>query len=137
MQNLQLSLVTLGLATSLLLGISACQPKSDTPSASAETNTTENNVQTPIVKTPSKPVTVSASASAIDAKTCLALSGAMQKVGNESKIEDIYHIQRTLKSCLPTTNNAEVLNLLKDYQAMYRRFLGNDEVLNEDDHSTF
>ncbi len=70
MQSFQLSM-TLGLAISLLLGISACQPKSDTPSASAETNTTENNVQTPIVKTPSKPVNVSSSTSAIDAKTCL------------------------------------------------------------------
>jgi len=44
-------------------------------------------------------------------------------VDNNSKIEAVYAIQKQLTACLPTASNAEVLNLLKDYQAMYKRFL--------------
>lgn len=136
MQNFQFSWITLGLTTSLLFSMTACQPQSASPSASAEKNTTEQSTQEPIIKTPSKPASVSASASAIDAKTCVALSDAMQKVNNESKIETIHAIQRTLKSCLPTASNAEVIALLKSYQAMYRRFLASD-LDSEADYETF
>ena len=54
----------------------------------------------------------------------------MKKIDNSSKIEAIYAIQKLLKSCLPTASNAEVLNLLKDYQAMYGRFLWEETDLN-------
>lgn len=130
MQNLHLSWTALGLATSLLFGVSACQPQSAAPPTSAKTDTVENSIQEPIKKTSSKPAAVSASASAIDAKTCLALSDAMQAVNNESKIEAIYNIQKTLKACLPTTHNDEALNFLKAYEAMYSRFLWSDDALN-------
>ena len=53
-----------------------------------------------------------------------------------SKIEAIYAIQKQLKACLPTASNGEVLNLLKDYQAMYERFLWDDDdaaAINETD----
>lgn len=128
----QFSWITLGFVTSLLFGMTACQPQSAAPSASAEKNTTEQSTQESTIKIPSKPMPVSASVSAIDAKTCVALSSAMQKVDKESKIEDIYAVQDTLKACLPTANNAEVLSLLKDYQAMYERFLRYDDTFNED-----
>lgn len=111
------NLVLLSLSASLLL--SACQPKAevvDTPSVQA----TESKVKL----TPIKASKTVAKDNAIGAKDCLALNNAMLKIDGESKIESIYNIQEQLKACLPTANNAEVLTLLENYQAMYSRFLG-------------
>ena len=135
MQSLQCSLTTLGVATSLLFGMTACQPQSDTskePPKTEQTTSTEQSKKAAIAVP--KPVT--ASMTAVDAKTCLTLSDAMQKVDDESRIEDIYAIQQTLKACLPTANNAEVLSLLKDYQTMYGHFLWSD-LDSESDYETF
>lgn len=135
MQNLPFSWTTLGFATSLLFGITACQPQSaisNEPSETEQITPAEQPKQAPITA----PKSATASTAAVDAKTCLALSNAMQKVDNESNIEAIYAIQQTLKACLPTANNAEVLSLLKDYQAMYRRFLASD-LDSESDYETF
>lgn len=127
MQSLRFSWTTLGVATSLVFGLSACQPQSTESSISNEANTTEQIAQKPAIKAPLKLDT--APALAVDAKTCLALNDAMQNVNNESNIEAIYAVQQTLKACLPTTSNAEVIALLKSYQAMYTRFLGNNDTL--------
>ena len=120
-----LSSLTIGM--SLLLTLSACQPKSAAAPEVEAKDSTDQISQSSVDKTP-KPVI--ANNSAVDAKTCLALSEAMQKVDNTSKIEAIYAIQKPLKSCLPTASNAEILNLLKDYQAMYERFLWEETDLN-------
>ena len=126
---MQKTILSLAIGLSFLLGMSACQPKSDTSSESSETKNTEQvNTPTPLEKSATK--TTTATDSTLDAKTCLALSDAMKKVDNSSKVEAIYAIQKQLKACLPTASNAEVLNLLKDYQAMYERFLLDESDLN-------
>ena len=126
---MQKTILSLAIGLSFLLGMSACQPKSD---ASSETNEGKNTEQVnkpaPLEKSATK--TTTATDSALNAKTCLALSDAMKKVDDSSKIEAIYAIQKQLKACLPTASNAEVLNLLKDYQAMYERFLWEETDLN-------
>ena len=126
------TILSLAIGLSFLLGMSACQPKSD---ASSEANKGKNTAQTntPATLEKSAAKTTTATDSALDAKTCLALSKSMGKVDNTSKIEAIYAIQKQLKACLPTASNAEVLNLLKDYQAMYERFLWDDTAIDEAD----
>lgn len=107
------------------LSMSACQPKAeiaDTPAVQV--------TKQPTIKLPVKMTTPSESKVSNDktvmAKDCIALSQTMQKVDSDSKIEAIYGIQDQLKACLPTANNAEVVTLLKSYQAMYDRFLASD-----------
>ena len=126
---MQKTILSLAIGLSFLLGVSACQPKSDASSEANEGENTEQvNKPAPLEKSATK--TTTATDSALDAKTCLALSDAMKKVDNTSKVEAIYAIQRQLKACLPTASNAEVLNLLKNYQAMYERFLWEETDLN-------
>lgn len=126
---MQKTILSLAIGLSFLLGVSACQPKSDASSEANEGENTEQvNTPTPLEKSATK--TTTATDSALDAKTCLALSKSMGKVDNTSKIEAIYAIQKQLKACLPTASNAEVLNLLKNYQAMYERFLWEESDLN-------
>ena len=124
---MQKSLLSLAVGISLLLTLSACQPKSAVVPEVEAKDSTDQISQSSVDKS-TKPAI--ANNSAVDAKTCLALSDAMQKVDNTSKIEGIYAIQKPLKSCLPTASNAEVLNLLKSYQAMYERFLLEETDLN-------
>ncbi len=124
---MQKTLSSLTIGMSLLLTLSACQPKSAVVPEVEVKDSTDQIRQPSVNKTP-KPVI--ANNSAVDAKTCLALSDAMQKVDNTSKIEAIHAIQKPLKSCLPTASNAEVLNLLKNYQAMYERFLLEETDIN-------
>ena len=132
---MQKTILSLAIGLSFLLGVSACQPKSDASSEANEGENTEQvNKPAPLEKSATK--TTTATDSALNAKTCLALSDAMKKVDDSSKIEAIYAIQKQLKACLPTASNAEVLNLLKDYQAMYERFLWDDDdaaAINETD----
>ena len=124
---MQKSLLSIAIGMSLLLlTLSACQPKSEVPEV--KTKDSGDQIRQPSVKKLPKPEI--ANNLAVDAKTCLALSDTMKKVDNTSKIEAIYAIQKLLKSCLPTASNAEVLNLLKDYQAMYERFLWDESDLN-------
>ena len=124
---MQKFLLSLAIGMSLLLTLSACQPKS-AAAPEGEVKDSADQIRQPSVDKSTKPEI--ANNSAVDAKTCLALSNAMQKVDNTSKIEAIYAIQKPLQSCLPTASNAEVLNLLKDYQAMYERFLWEETNLN-------
>ena len=111
------NLVLLSLSASLL--VSACQPKAeviDMPSVQA----TESKVKLTPIKA-NKTATIG---QAIRAEDCTALNNAMLKVDGDSKIEAIYSVQKQLQTCLPTANNTEVMTLLKNYQAMYSRFLG-------------
>ena len=125
---MQKSLLSLAIGMSLLLlTLSACQPKSEA-APDIEAKDSADQINQSSVGKPLKSATLNNSA--VDAKTCLALSEAMQKVDDTSKIEAIYAIQKSLKSCLPTASNDEVLNLLKDYQAMYERFLLDESDLN-------
>ncbi|MDE4454415.1 hypothetical protein [Psychrobacter sp. DAB_AL62B] len=126
---MQKTILSFTIGMSLLFTLNACQPKSEAPEVEVKDST--DQIRQPSVNKSLKPTI--ADNSAIDAKTCLALSDAMQKVDNTSKIEAIYAIQKLLKSCLPTANNAEVLNVLKDYQAMYERFLWDDSDINDEE----
>ncbi len=123
--------MTIGLV--LCLGTSACQPKSEaSDNEASQTQSTE----TPTIQSPKKPLASSESKMAVTAQTCLALNKAMEKIDNTSKIEAIYAVQKQLKACLPTASNAEVLALLKSYQAMYNRFLASD-LDSDADYETF
>ena len=89
MQKTILSL-TIGLIflLSVSVGVSACQPKSDALSEANEAKNTEQvNKQASLEESATK--TNTATDSALDAKTCLALSKSMGKVDNTSKIEAI------------------------------------------------
>ena len=131
---MQKALLSLTAAMSVLVVLSGCQPKVETPAESNNTQKAEqNNQQFSSMKQPKQTVIKEPT---IDAKTCLALSKSMQEVGDTSKIEAIYTIQKQLKACLPTASNAEVLSLLKDYQAMYRRFLTTNETIENDNFYT-
>lgn len=73
------TILSLAIGLSFLLGMSACQPKSDASSESSEAKNTEQvNKPTPLEKSATKPTT--ATDSALDATTCLALSDAMKKL---------------------------------------------------------
>ena len=91
---MQKSLLSLAIGISLLLTLSACQPKSEVPEV--KTKDSGDQIRQPSVNKLPKPAI--ANNSAVDAKTCLALSEAMQKVDDTSKIEAIYAIQKSLKS---------------------------------------
>ena len=124
---MQKTILSLTVGMSLLLTLSACQPK---PAAAPDVEAKDSADQIRQSSVDKSPKPATANNSAVDAKTCLALSDAMKKVDNSSKIEAIYAIQKPLKSCLPTASNAEVLNLLKNYQVMYERFLWEETDLN-------
>ena len=132
MKNLQFSWMTLGLATSVMFGVTACQPEAATLSESNEVKTAQETDQKATIA--AKPATVSKPT--VAAKTCLELSKSMQKVDETSKIDAIYNIQKVLETCLPTANNAEVLRLLADYQAMYGRFLTLNHNMEDDNFYT-
>ena len=131
MQNTLLSLTT---AIGLLVALSGCQPKVETPAELNDRQKVGQNNKQPLSIEQSKPAVLTEPA--IDAKTCLALNAAMQKVDETSKIEAIYAIQKLLKNCLPTASNAEVLSLLENYQAMYRRFLTISQSMEDDNFYT-
>ncbi|OXL24595.1 hypothetical protein [Psychrobacter sp. DAB_AL32B] len=126
---MQKTLLSLTTVMSLLVALSGCQPKVEMPTESNDRQKVEQNNKQPLSIEQSKPAVVTEPA--IDAKICLALSKSMEKIDDTSKIEAIYAIQKSLKSCLPTASNAEVLRLLKDYQAMYERFLLTNETIED------
>ncbi len=131
---MQKTLLSLTTVMSLLIALSACQPKVETPTESSDTQKVAQDNQQSLSIEQSKPAVVTEQA--IDAKTCLALNAAMQKVDDSSKIEAIYAIQKSLKSCLPTASNAEILSLLESYQAMYERFLTTNETIEDNNFYT-
>lgn len=119
---MQKTALALMIGASLICTISACQPKADTsePSESVSLKVVKNTDTQSLIET-SEPKMVAGKA--IMAKDCIALNQTMQKIDGNSKIESIKNIQDLLRTCLPTASNTEVLELLKNYQAMYRRFL--------------
>ncbi len=131
---MQKTILPLAVSMSMLIALSGCQPKVETPAESNNPQKVEQDNQQLLSMEQPKQAVVKESA--IDAKTCLALSKSMQKVDDSSKIEAIYTIQKQLKACLPTASNAEVLALLKSYQAMYRRFLTTNETIEDNNFYT-
>ena len=72
---MQKTLLSLAMGMSLLLTLSACQPKlAAAPDVEAKDST--DQIRQSSVEKPPKPTTNN---SAVDAKTCLALSDAMKK----------------------------------------------------------
>ncbi|MDN3453605.1 MULTISPECIES: hypothetical protein [unclassified Psychrobacter] len=121
MQKNQVSFI---IGSSLLLvstvTVTACQPTSNTPLPQAQA-VEESRISMALENPePSK------KSLGVDAKTCVQLNQAMQKVDGTSKIEDIYAIQKQLDTCLPTASNAEVIELLSSYESMYKQFLVGD-----------
>lgn len=131
MQKTALALMT---GVSLICTISACQPKADIsePSESVPLKVVKDTDTQSLIET-SEPKIVADKA--VIAKNCIALNQTMQKINGNSEIEAIESVQHLLRTCLPTASNTEVLELLKNYQAMYQQFLTdkvevNDESLN-------
>ncbi len=141
---MQKTKLTLILAISLLFGISACQPPSK-PSVSSESEPsskpseqTEEPSSTQSLrdaKTPRELTTAIADLSEKKLKDqliCSKLTATINAVGHKSEIKEIHAVQSQLSACLPTATNAEVLQWLAEYQAMYRRFLGSDSDWNDE-----
>ncbi|WP_016803684.1 hypothetical protein [Acinetobacter nosocomialis] len=55
--------------------------------------------------------------------SCLQIMAAMQKINQNSKIEDLNQINEKLKTCVPSLKNNEQLKLIEASTAMYQRFL--------------
>ncbi|MGE6794487.1 hypothetical protein [Psychrobacter okhotskensis] len=128
-QNKRISLIV---GLSLLSGVTACQPPSDkaipsgTTSASVKAEKPPSTPSLAEAKTP-KALTTALVALSEDTLTeqliCTKLHDSINAIDNKSKIENIHSIQRQIQACLPTASNAEILQWLADYQAMYQRFL--------------
>ncbi|MDR2249808.1 hypothetical protein [Acinetobacter sp.] len=58
--------------------------------------------------------------------TCTQIMAAMQKINQNSKIEDLNQINEKLKRCVPSLKNDEQLKLIDASTAMYQRFLKQD-----------
>lgn len=128
-QNKRISLIV---GLSLLSGVTACQPPSDkaipseTTSASVKAEKPPSTPSLAEAKTP-KALTTALVALSEDTLTeqliCTKLHESINAIDNKSKIENIHSVQRQIQACLPTASNAEILQWLADYQAMYQRFL--------------
>ena len=134
------------MVASFAFATSACQPpvdkletsdKSQKPTVSSAAKQPVAETDSPAlveVKTP-KTLTkalISLSESKLTNELiCTKLSDAMQEIDNKSKFEDIHTIQRQLEVCLPTTGNAQILQWLAEYQALYGRFLTVNQPTNE------
>ncbi|CAI3117892.1 hypothetical protein MWMV18_MWMV18_03130 [Acinetobacter calcoaceticus] len=55
--------------------------------------------------------------------SCIQINAAMQKINQNSKIEDLNQINEKLKTCVPSLKNDEQLKLIDASTAMYQRFL--------------
>lgn len=55
---------------------------------------------------------------------CNAIVDNLNKINNESQIDEIESIERQLKECLPTADNTTQLQWANDYHKAYERFLG-------------
>lgn len=145
MQIIQKTTLALMMGASLLFAMSACQPPADMPETSDDSDTVSTATQTvkqqstqPLIeaKTPRALTNalVELSEKQLTNKlVCTKLSDAMKAIDDKSKIEDIHVIQRQLNACLPMTDNVEILQWLKDYQALYGRFLGSTDYMGNED----
>lgn len=137
MQKTPLALM---IAASLLFATSACQPPSDMPKESDNTKDTQTEKQpsTQPLAEAKTPKALTTALVALSEKQltnqliCTKLSETMKAIDNKSKIEDIHAIQRQLNACLPITDNAEILQWLTDYQALYSRFLENNDYTDDE-----
>ena len=139
---MQKNTLALTMIVSLLLATSACQPpanmsKTSANSETSDTQTVEETNAKPVIeaKTPKALTTALVKLSKEQLThdlVCTKLSDAIQDIDGKSKIEDIYAIQRQLTACLPMTDNAETLQWLADYQAMYGRFLGSNDYIDDE-----
>ena len=133
---MQKNTLALTMIASLLFATSACQPPedmADTPNA----QTIKEPSTKPLIeaKTPKALTTalVTLSEEQLTNKlVCTKLSNTMQDIDNKSKIESITAVQRQLKACLPITDNREILQWLADYQALYGRFLGSNDYIDDE-----
>lgn len=58
--------------------------------------------------------------------SCIQINTAIQKINQNSKIEDLNQINEKLKTCVPSLKNDEQLKLIDASTAMYQRFLKQD-----------
>lgn len=58
--------------------------------------------------------------------SCIEINAAIQKINQNSKIEDLNQINEKLKTCVPSLKNDEQLKLIDASTAMYQRFLKQD-----------
>lgn len=135
---MQKNKITLIIGASLLLGITACQPPSDKTDRSDATSTssqTENSSSTQPLAEAKTPKALTKALVALSEKTlkeqliCSKLEDTINAIDNKSEIEDIHAVQHQLTACLPVATNAEALQWLEEYQAMYERFLSVDSAI--------
>ncbi|MEC5209574.1 hypothetical protein RCH20_000626 [Psychrobacter sp. PL15] len=139
---MQKTTLALMMGASLLFAMSACQPPADLPETSKTKSKSTQTVEQPNAEPLIEAKTPKALATALiklsekkltDKLVCTKLSEAMTAIDNKSKIEDIHAIQRQLNACLPMTDNVEILQWLKEYQALYGRFLGSNDDMDDAD----
>lgn len=58
--------------------------------------------------------------------SCIQINAAIQKINQNSKIEDLNQINEKLKTCVPSLKNDEQLKLINASTTMYQRFLKQD-----------
>jgi len=58
--------------------------------------------------------------------SCIEINAAIQKINQNSKIEDLNQINEKLKTCIPSLKNDEQLKLINASTTMYQRFLKQD-----------
>ncbi len=58
--------------------------------------------------------------------SCIEINAAIQKINQNSKIEDLNQINEKLKTCVPSLKNDEQLKLIDASTTMYQRFLKQD-----------
>ncbi|WP_309952399.1 hypothetical protein [Acinetobacter calcoaceticus] len=58
--------------------------------------------------------------------SCIEINAAIQKINQNSKIEDLNQINEKLKTCVPSLKNDEQLKLINASTTMYQRFLKQD-----------
>lgn len=58
--------------------------------------------------------------------SCIEINAAIQKINQNSKIEDLNQINEKLKTCVPSLKNDEQLKLINASTTMYQRFIKQD-----------
>ncbi|MBH0063875.1 hypothetical protein [Psychrobacter sp. SZ93C1] len=131
-QNKKLPLI---IGSSLVFALTACQPPSDKATSSeAQTATIQSEQPIAEAKTPKELTKALVKLSEDTLKEqliCSKLEDTINTINNKSEIEDIHAVQHQLTACLPVANNAEILQWLAEYQAMYARFLNVDSAIDD------
>ena len=136
-QNKKLPLI---IGSSLVFALTACQPPSDKATSSEAQSTTPQSTE-PVAeaKTPkelTKALVELSEETLKERLICSKLNDTINAINNKNEIEDIHAVQHQLTACLPVANNAEILQWLAEYQAMYTRFLSVDSD-SDSDNSAF